>query len=66
LDTIGAMPRMPAWHTNAEPYHHDNTECFYGGEVEPALREAGDGGKPLCQLCERLDRAEDELASAGG
>lgn len=53
---------MERWHASGEDCHHDNTECMYAGLVPAEERRPGDGGKPLCGLCVRLDRAEDHFS----
>jgi hypothetical protein len=55
------MPRRPPWTADDDAFLHDNDECIYGGEIPPADRRIGPSDKPLCDLCARLDRAEEEL-----
>jgi hypothetical protein len=55
------MPQTKPWHSGGEAVHHDNTECVQGARVLVAERVPGDGGKPLCSICQRLDEAEKSL-----
>jgi hypothetical protein len=55
------MPQTKPWHSSGEAVHHDNTECVRGARIPVAERTEGDGGKPLCPICQRLDEAEDSL-----
>jgi hypothetical protein len=55
------MPETTPWHSPSESVHHNNTECVRGARIPVAERTAGDGGKPLCPICKRLDEAEDSL-----
>lgn len=46
------------WHSNQPraKVYHNNTKCPSGKKIEPQNRQAGDGGKRLCEECERLNR----------
>lgn len=55
------MPQTTPWHSRGEAVHHDNTECVQGARIPVAERAEGDGGKPLCSICQRLDEAEKSL-----
>ncbi|MGH3051813.1 MAG: hypothetical protein ACRDM8_02515 [Gaiellaceae bacterium] len=55
------MPQTTAWHSSDEGVHHDNTECVRGARIPISERAPGDGGKPLCSICEHLDQAEQSL-----
>jgi hypothetical protein len=55
------MPQTKPWHSSREVVHHDNTECVRGAQIPVAERTQGDGGKPLCSICEHLDQAEESL-----
>jgi hypothetical protein len=57
------MPRIPSWHADEEDVHHDNTECVRAARIREVDRLGGDGGKPLCPVCARLDDAEASLAT---
>jgi hypothetical protein len=57
------MPQTKPWHSSGEAVHHDNTECVRGAHIPVAERTEGDGGKPLCSICEHLDQAENSLGS---
>jgi hypothetical protein len=57
------MPQTKPWHSSDEAVHHDNTECVRGAHIPVAARSEGDGGKPLCSICEHLDQAEKSLGS---
>ncbi|HEV8602541.1 MAG TPA: hypothetical protein VGQ68_04000 [Gaiellaceae bacterium] len=56
------MPKVPPWHDVDHDDHHDNTECIAGESIAPDRRQPGDGGKPLCRICARLNHAEAEAA----
>ena len=55
------MPRTAPWHLPEGEYHHSNSECVYAALTPNGSRLPGDGGKRVCPLCERLNRAESEL-----
>jgi hypothetical protein len=55
---LGAPPRAP-WHSDTDRFHHTNADCIHAEEVRG--RRRGTGGKPICALCDRLDRIELEL-----
>lgn len=57
---LRSMPSMPAWHVPADPYFHDNTECFRVAEVPLPDRHPDEGGRPLCKVCRKLNEAERE------
>lgn len=60
-----AMPRTALWHYSEALYHHANSECVYAALGSNGERSPGGGGKPLCPLCERLNRAEEDLERNG-
>jgi hypothetical protein len=49
------MPRKSPWHSIKQSVHHDNTLCTEGNNIEHEHLRQGTGGKPLCQLCRKLD-----------
>ena len=55
------MARRPPWTADDDPFLHDNEECIYGGAIAPPNRRVGPSDKPVCDLCARLDRAEEEF-----
>lgn len=50
------MPRIPAWHSMKQPYHHNNGMCVPTSRIAPQDRIAGTGNKPLCPSCQKLNR----------
>jgi hypothetical protein len=52
------MPKTNAWNFVNQSVHHDNTRCGPGGAIPQRNREAGTGGKPLCENCKRLHSEE--------
>jgi hypothetical protein len=48
------------WHTREDYVHHTNAACLHTGLVEVADRVPGTGGKPLCHVCELLNRVDRE------
>ena len=50
------MPKTSPWHSTKEAVHHDNTTCGPGGQITPANKQSGTGGKPLCQDCAKHDK----------
>ena len=52
------MASNAEYHTNSIEYppehrnvHHNNNGCPSGKQIKPQHREAGTGGKPLCERC---------------
>ena len=58
---IVAPARGAKWHSDADRFHHTNTDCIHAEATEQGARHRGTGGKPICTLCDRLDRIELEL-----
>jgi hypothetical protein len=52
------MPRPP-WHSVMGTVHHTHLECAVGMSIGLDHIRFGEGGKPLCDECARLE-AEDE------
>jgi hypothetical protein len=50
------MPTVPAFHRDrpGEKYH-DNSKCGPGSEIKAEDRKPGTGGKPHCDVCEKLN-----------
>jgi hypothetical protein len=42
------------WHSIKSEVYHNNIKCKTGNNIEEENRILGDGGKRLCQECERL------------
>jgi hypothetical protein len=59
---IVAPAHGPTWHSDSDRFHHTNADCVHAEGVEQGARRRGTGGKPICGLCDRLDRIELELA----
>jgi hypothetical protein len=54
------LPRSLPFHTlkpGAPPLFHNNDHCDEGKRIEPAYWCAGDGGRPQCKECARLNAA---------
>ena len=43
------------WHSIKDDVHHNNDECFFGGEIKFRSVRLGTGNKPLCKDCVRLN-----------
>lgn len=43
------------WHSIKDDVHHNNDECFYGGEIKFRNVRLGTGDKPLCKECLRFE-----------
>jgi len=48
---------VAAWYSVKETKYHDNLKCSTGKEILGKDRKPGTGGKPLCILCEGLNKA---------
>jgi hypothetical protein len=57
------MPRTSPWHVGDQDVHHDNTECVVAAGVPASSRLDGEGGKPICPICARLNAAEESLSA---
>ena len=51
------MAKVAPFHSKKQNHHHDNDKCGPGSEIPPLNRERGDGGKPLCDDCRKLNAA---------
>ena len=51
------MPKASPWHSIKAPVHHNNTACNTGNNIERENLRQGTGGKPLCDECDRLNKA---------
>lgn len=51
------MPKKSPWHSVKQDVHHNNTECNTGNNIETENLRQGDGNKPLCEECKRLNQA---------
>ena len=56
------MGKIPAFHTNSLEYppthrnvFHDQSACPYGKVIKSEHRVPGDGNRPRCKECARLD-----------
>jgi hypothetical protein len=49
------MPKVPAFHSIKEEHHHNNSKCGPGSEIPAHNKVSGDGGKPLCKDCKKLN-----------
>ncbi len=53
-----AMPKLPAFHSRKEVFHHDNSQCGLGVMILRHNRIQGTGQKPLCKNCDKLNDEE--------
>jgi len=51
------MPKTSPTHSAKEQVYHNNTACNTRNNIERENKRQGNGGKRLCQECERLNRA---------
>ena len=51
------MTRVPAFHSIEENHYHHNDKCERGNKIPALDRVRGNGGKPLCRECKKLDGA---------
>jgi hypothetical protein len=58
---LGAPAPGAKWHADGDRFHHTNSDCIHAEGTELGSRQRGTGGKPICTLCDRLDRIELEL-----
>ena len=58
---LGPPARSAAWHSEADRFHHTNADCIHADGTAQGARHRGTGGKPICTLCDRLNRIELEL-----
>jgi len=52
------MARTAPWHSIKQDVHHNNTECNTGNNIEKENLRQGDGGKPLCQECKKINEGK--------
>ena len=50
------MARVAPIHSANEPVYHNNDKCTERNNIEARNRLSGDGGKRLCEHCERLNK----------
>jgi len=54
------MPKKSPWHSvkkDLHPVYHNNSECNTGNNIEKENIRQGTDGRPLCDECEKLDKA---------
>jgi len=54
------VPRTLPFHSikmGVRPVFHNESACVLGHAIEPGDWRAGDGGRPLCEVCARLHAA---------
>jgi len=51
------MPKVSPFHSNDErpERYHDNSKCGPGSEIPAHKRISGNGNKPHCKDCEKLN-----------
>jgi hypothetical protein len=55
-----SFQRNPIWYsikTNVANVHHNNEKCLAGRSIAPEYVAHGTGDRPLCRLCERLNKS---------
>ena len=57
---------MPEFHSRTSQVYHDVDACPEGSKLPPQERLDGRGGKPLCQLCERMRVMDRSTLPEGG
>jgi len=54
------MPKVNAWHSVKKTdrrVYHNNTECTEGNNIEKENIRSGTDGRPICEHCDRLNKA---------
>ena len=51
------MAKKSPWHSIKANVHHNDSNCNTGNNIEKENIRQGDGNKPLCDECSRLDKA---------
>ncbi len=51
------VPAVTQWYSVKESKYHDNLKCSTGKEILGKDRKPGTGDKPLCILCDGLNKA---------
>jgi hypothetical protein len=62
------MAKVAPFHsTEAEhrPVYHDDDRCEEGRRIPSRQRREGDGGRPKCSVCDRLDAGEQRSEQLG-
>jgi len=49
------MPYEKPFRSIKEPHYHNNSECGPGSKISKHNRVDGDGAKPLCKDCKKLN-----------
>jgi hypothetical protein len=49
------MPKIESWYARDAEVHHNNPNCPIGERVARIDFMVGEGGKPLCAECKRLN-----------
>ncbi len=57
---------MSDYHSRMSHVYHEFDMCPEGSRIPPGERLDGSGGKPLCQLCERLRGMDRSKLPEGG
>jgi hypothetical protein len=65
-ETTGALRGKGPWHSVNSEVYHNNPNCHTGNSIEPENVRQGTGGKPLCEECERLNRAGGPVGNITG
>jgi hypothetical protein len=63
LHLAPASSRIAPWHSEGDRFHHDNAQCIYVDLVGSCERRPGEEGRPLCDLCRRLNALEESFES---
>jgi hypothetical protein len=65
-ETTGALRGEGPWHSVNSEVYHNNPNCQTGNRIKPENIRQGTGGKPLCEECERLNRAGGPVGNLTG
>jgi hypothetical protein len=52
------MAQSKPWHATDDTVHHSNTSCIAGQKIDPMRRLDGQGNKPPCPECGKLNASK--------
>jgi hypothetical protein len=58
--------QMVVWHSNKKNtanVYHNNKNCLPGRNIAPEYLAEGTAGRPLCGICQRLNREKRQVGS---
>jgi len=50
------MSQIMPFHAANADVHHNNDRCTIGKKIEKSNKKEGEGGRQLCEECERLNQ----------